>query len=124
VGTSNGQPVEHGDEGAAAVRAVIERQLDAFRRDDAEEAFSYATPGIREMFGSAANFLTMVRASYAAVYRPRSVAFREVYVVHGEARQVVALVGPDGQPVNAVYHLQRQPDGAWRINGCVLVEPG
>jgi hypothetical protein len=119
----NGHPPEQGQDAAAAVRAVIERQLDAFRRDDAAEAFSYATPGIRDMFGSPDNFLLMVRAQYQAVYRPRSVEFRDFYVMHGEARQVVALVGPDGQPVHAVYHVQRQPDGAWRINGCVLVEP-
>jgi hypothetical protein len=116
----NGQTAESGDADAAAVRAVIERQLDAFRRDDAAEAFSYATPAIRDMFGSPENFLVMVRAAYQAVYRPRSVEFRDFYVVQGDARQVVALIGPDGQPINAVYHVQRQPDGTWRINGCVL----
>jgi hypothetical protein len=120
VQPSNGQPAEASDADAVAVRTVIEQQLDAFRRDDAAAAFSYATPAIRDMFGSADNFLVMVRASYQAVYRPRSFEFRDFYVVQGDARQVVALVGPDGQPINAVYHVQRQPDGNWRINGCVL----
>jgi len=45
---------------AQAVRAVIEAQLDAFRRDDAARAFSLATPGIRGTFGTAENFLAMV----------------------------------------------------------------
>ena len=36
--------------------------------------------------------------------------------------QKVFLVGPDGKSYVAVYSLQRQPDGSWRINGCTLVE--
>ncbi len=48
-------------EEARAVRAVIEAQLDAFRRDDAARAFSLATPGIRATFGDAETFMNMVR---------------------------------------------------------------
>src|SRR6266568_3695810 len=47
-------------EDARAVRAVIEAQLDAFRRDDAARAFSLATPGIRATFGDAETFMEMV----------------------------------------------------------------
>ena len=32
----------------------------------------------------------------------------------------VYVVGPDGKPALAVYEMQRQPDGSWRINGCWL----
>ena len=48
---------------AAAVRKVIEAQLDAFRKDDAPRAFSYATAGIRMTFGTAENFMEMVRTN-------------------------------------------------------------
>ena len=34
----------------------------------------------------------------------------------------VFLVGPDGKSYVALYTLQRQPDGSWRINGCTLIE--
>jgi hypothetical protein len=34
--------------------------------------------------------------------------------------QEVYVVGPDGNPVLAIYEMQRQPDGSWRINGCWL----
>ncbi len=50
-------------EDAAAVRKVIEAQLDAFRKDDAPRAFSYATAGIRMTFGTAENFMEMVRTN-------------------------------------------------------------
>jgi hypothetical protein len=32
----------------------------------------------------------------------------------------VLLVGPDGKPVMALYAMERQPDGSWRIDGCML----
>ena len=61
------------------MRAVIEAQLDAFRKDDAARAFSLATPGIREAFGSLENFMNMVRSAYAVVYRRRPDPGRGVY---------------------------------------------
>jgi len=105
---------------ARAVRAVIEAQLDAFQHDDAERAFSLATPGIRATFGDAQTFLHMVRQSYAVVYRPSSVAFETPVVVRGELLQPVRLTDAVGQLWLAVYPMQRQPDGSWRTNGCQL----
>lgn len=105
---------------AQAVRAVIEAQLDAFRRDDAARAFSLATPGIRQAFGSAENFIAMVRGSYAAVYRPKSVAFDAPLVIDGELIQPVRLTDAEGRAWLALYPMQRQPDGSWRTNGCQL----
>ena len=48
-----GQSVSAAD--ARAVREVIEAQLEAFKRDDAARAFSYAAPGIRATFGTPEN---------------------------------------------------------------------
>ena len=58
AGAAQGPSVAPAD--AAAVRKVIEAQLDAFRKDDAERAFSYATEGIRLTFLTAQNFMEMV----------------------------------------------------------------
>lgn len=107
-------------EDARAVRAVIEAQIEAFRRDDAAQAFSLATPDIRERFGDAATFLDMVKRSYAVVYRPRSVAFEAPLVLDGELVQPVYLTDADGRAWVAIYPMQRQPDGSWRTNGCQL----
>jgi len=105
---------------ARAVRAVIEAQLDAFRHDDAERAFSLATPGIRATFGDAETFMHMVRQSYAVVYRPSGVVFETPVVVRGELLQPVRLTDAAGHLWLAVYPMQRQPDGSWRTNGCQL----
>lgn len=109
---------------AAAVREVIEAQLDAFRRDDAQRAFSYAAPGIRQMFGTAENFVQMVRTSYAVVHRPRTVQFERFEVVDDEVFQPVRLTDAQGQAWLALYAMERQPDGTWRINGCQLARLG
>jgi hypothetical protein len=105
---------------AAAIRHVIEAQLKAFRADDGAQAFSYASPAIQSIFKDPDTFMSMVRAGYQPVYRPREVEFRDLVPVQGRLTQRVLVVGPDGVPVVAQYVMERQPDGSWRIDGCTL----
>jgi hypothetical protein len=109
----------------AAIRQVIESQLDAFRRDDGAAAYGFATTMIQEKFGTAEHFMSMVRTGYPAVYRPKAVDFREL--ASDDAMGVVQkvfFIGPDGKGVLAFYQMERQPDGSWKINGCfVTVAP-
>ena len=102
------------------IRSVIGDQMAAFRRDDAAAAFGFAAPSIQEMFGSPERFMTMVRDGYQAVYRPAEVRFGELVRIEGRLTQLVHVVGPDGVPRLALYFMERQPDGAWRVSGCVL----
>ena len=108
-------------EDAAAVRKVIEAQIDAFRKDDAARAFSYATSGIRETFGTPENFMHMVRTQYAVVYRPQSVVFEApVPLSEDQLIQPVRMTDAEGRAWLAVYPMQRGADGAWRTNGCQI----
>ncbi len=107
----------------AAIRDVIKGQLDAFRRDDGDAAFGYASPMIQGMFGQPGVFMEMVRQGYPPVYRPRVFDFREIVELNGEIAQKVHVIGPDGRPVTAVYPMTQLPDGSWRINGCYLLAP-
>ena len=112
------EPLEPGDR--AAVRLVIERQLAAFADDDAEQAFSFASPKIQEMFITARNFMDMVRIAYPVVYRPANLSFQVPYFQGNEVLQTVEMRDAKGMGWTALYTLLRQPDGLWRINGCVL----
>lgn len=112
------QIVGEGDQ--QAIRSVIEGQLAAFRADDGETAFGFASPAIQEMFGNPTNFLAVVKTGYLPVYRPREVRFDRLVSFQGDPVQLVLLVGPDLEVVTAFYVMQQQPDGTWRINGCVL----
>ncbi len=110
---------------AREIREVIEAQLDAFRKDDAAKAFSLATPGIRETFGSPERFMDMVRSSYAVVYRPASIAFEAPVILEGQVVQAVRMTDAQGRAWLALYPMDRQPDGSWRTNGCQLARgPG
>jgi hypothetical protein len=104
----------------AAIRTVVEQQLAAFQRDDGRAAFSLASPMIQQQFRSSDNFMRMVRTGYLPVYRPREVQFGGIAIVNGDIVQQVELIGLDGKPALALYVMQRQPDGSWKINGCFL----
>ena len=104
-----------------AILGTIRAQLDAFQTDDGARAFSYATPQLRDLFGTPENFMAMVRGGYQPVYRPRSVEFLDARIVDGRTSQAVRFVGPDGSAVIAIYTMERQPDGSWRIAAVQLV---
>ena len=105
---------------AAAIRTVIEAQLAAFAADDGAAAFSFATPNIQRMFGTPEGFIAMVRTAYPVVYRPASVLFHPLQYAGGEPVQVVQMSDAEGRVWLAVYKMQRQGDGSWRIDGCAL----
>lgn len=104
------------------IRQVIASQLEAFGRDDGPGAFAFASPGIREKFQTPEIFMAMVRRHYAPVYRPREVSFRQLHAGPRGPVQEVLLVGPDGRSVVALYFMERQPDGSWKIDGVRLIE--
>ena len=106
----------------ATIRTMISNQIDAFRRDDGNAAYGFASPTIQGLYPSADQFMSMVRNAYQPVYRPQSVTFGQLSASPYGPLQKVFLVGPDGKSYVALYSLQRQPDGSWRINGCTIVE--
>lgn len=59
--------------GDDAIRDTIQSQIDAFRRDDFDAAFEFASPSIRQMFRTPENFGAMVRNGYPMVWRPDDV---------------------------------------------------
>ena len=117
-------PAWAGDDagGGQAVRALIERQLDAFAHDDAAGAYALAAPGLKTVFSDPDIFMQMVRTGYAPVYRHRSVEFGETDVQGDNVSQILTIVDNDNIVWKALYKLARQPDGSWLINGCVLIK--
>jgi len=107
-------------EDAAAIRAVISEQLDAFARDDGPRAFSLATAGIRAQFGTPEIFMEMVRNEYPVVYRPKSVQFEPLESVEGQVVQPVRMSDAAGRQWLAIYPMRREADGRWRTDGCLL----
>ena len=107
----------------AQIRAVIHRQIEAFRRDDAQEAFKLVSPAVQETFGTPERFLDVVRVSYRAMYRPTTVTFLGLTSMGEDAVQRVQITDRSGAVWVAYYAMQRQKDGSWRTNGCHLAQP-
>jgi hypothetical protein len=116
-------PTYAGDDVAAA-QGVIRSQVEAFGRDDAQAAYSYAAPAIQGMFRQADIFMDMVRNGYTPVYRHRSFEFGEAQAAVGKIAQRVHIVDADGVPWEALDTLEVEPDGSMRISGCVLLKAG
>ncbi len=108
-------------EDRASIQGVITRQLEAFRQDDAGAAFAFATPELQARFGTAERFLDMVRRAYKPVYRPRVAEFSELARQDGVLVQELELVGPQGETVLALYTMEPDGAGGWRISACVLI---
>lgn len=103
-----------------AIRQTIEGQIEAFKANDADLAFSFATPMIQNRFGDSSRFVAMVKRGYRPVYRPRQFEFTDLLDVRGKPTQRLVVIGPDNDVFSAYYLMERQPDGSWRISGCIL----
>jgi hypothetical protein len=109
----------------SAIQGVISQQLDAFLRDDGSAAYSFAAPNIQTMFPTQERFMDLVKRGYQPVYRSRSHTFGELKQTAMGLEQTVDLVDAAGEFWTAVYTLQQQPDGSWKISSCILVKkPG
>ena len=113
------QPAPNKDEWTE-IKRIIASQRDALVDGDGERAFSFAAPSIRRQFGDAETFMRMVRQGYAALLEARYVEFLEGAVIGGDVVQPLRLVLPDGTVMVAIYGVQRQDGGAWRISSCVI----
>jgi hypothetical protein len=110
----------------AEFQRIITAQISAFRADDGPTAYSFAAPVVRNIFPTSEIFMSMVKRGYSPVYRPQSFNFTEALIdPMGRPAQKMLVVGPDGKTYEALYSMEKQPDGTWRISGCTLLEiPG
>lgn len=105
-----------------AIRGLIERQIEAFRRDDAGAAYSAASPNLQRLFQTEERFMSMVRQGYKPVYRQRRYDFDRLEDGADGPLQAVRIEDEEGVDWLAVYTFERQPDGSWRISGCTLLK--
>src|SRR5260370_3214838 len=105
-------------------QSVIRAQEQAFGHDDAAAAYSYAAPEIKQIFPEANIFMSMVQNGYAPVYRHRSFEFGEAQAADGRIAQRVHIIDANGEAWEALYTLERQPDGSLKITRCSLLKAG
>ena len=111
------------DTEAQEFQSIITGQLNAFNADDGATAYGFAAPAIKQMFPTPEIFMSMVRQGYPPVYRRQSFTFGRIgNEMGGAPTQHVTIVDQNGKTWTALYAMEREPDGSWKIVGCQLVE--
>lgn len=111
------------DAEATEFQRIITSQLNAFSADDGATAYGFAAPNIQRLFPTPEVFMSMVQKGYAPVYRRQSYAFGRIgNEMGGQPTQHVTIIDANGKAWTALYAMERQPDGSWKISGCSLVE--
>ncbi|HKZ05403.1 MAG TPA: DUF4864 domain-containing protein [Methylomirabilota bacterium] len=107
----------------AAAEPVMQ-QLEAFRRDDFDAAYAFASAEIRQRFDRA-RFEAMVRGGYPEIARSVFAAVAQGdRAPNGNVYLVLKIRGANGVSIEAVYEMVREA-GAWKINGVVTKpDPG
>lgn len=102
------------------IRNTIQSQIDAFLADDFTTAFSFASPTIKGLFGSADRFGQMVQQGYPMVHRPQTVRMLDLREVNGRLWQKVMITDQQGRTHVLDYQMIETPEG-WQINGVQLL---
>ncbi len=110
------------DDNVAAAQTTIRAQIEALERDDSKTAFSFAAPVLQQIFMEPEIFIAMVRKNYAPVYRHKSFTFGDSRADGDNVAQKVQIIDDEGNPWEALYTLERQQDGKFKINGCTLIK--
>ncbi len=108
----------------SAMQQTILDQLDAFRADDFDRAFTFASPTIKGIFMTPQNFGAMVTQGYPMVHRPGAVKMLDARDVAGRLWQKVMITDEGGRTHILDYQMVETPEG-WQIDGVQLLpEPG
>lgn len=106
---------------ADAIRSVIRTQMAAFRAGDAERAWALSSAGIRQAFQTADRLLRVVREKYGPLATPKQVFFGEISITPDGLGQVMEVIGQDGRTHHALYIVEQDDGGVWKVNGCLLI---
>ena len=114
---------QHGDTAKAAAEPIL-RQLEAFRRDDYDAAYVFASTEIKRMFDRQA-FERMVKGGYPEIARSAfALVSRTDVGPDGHVHILVRVKGANGLGIEALYEMVREHDG-WKINSVVTrPDPG
>jgi hypothetical protein len=117
-------PISARADDVATAQGVIRAQEQAFAHDDAATAYSQAAPAIKQIFPAPDIFMSMVQKGYAPVYRHKSFEFGESKIEGSSVAQRVHIIDANGEAWEALYTLEQQADGSYKITGCSLLKAG
>ena len=105
-----------------AIQSVIQSQITAFKQDDFVTSFTYASPTIRQLFGTPEQFGMMVRQGYPMVWRPGQVDFLPLKSEPSRTFQDVMITDQAGV-VHVLRYTMIEGGVGWKINGVQVLQP-
>ena len=102
------------------IQATIQGQIDAMAAGDFAAAFTFASPNIKGMLGTADRFEMMVRQGYPMVVAPRNVRMLELRTVAGNLWQRVLMVDGAGT-THLLDYMMVETESGWQINAVQLL---
>ena len=105
----------------ADIQSTISDQLRAFASDNFIEAFTHASPGIKDIFGAVENFSNMVKKGYPMVWRYNNFEFLNLEETPQGYYQIVRITDQNDKLFLLKYFMKNVA-GIWKISGVSIIE--
>ena len=105
----------------ADIQSTISDQLRAFASDNFIEAFTHASPGIKDIFGTVENFSKMVKKGYPMVWRYNNFEFLNLEETPQGYSQIVRITDQNDKLFLLKYFMKNVA-GIWKISGVSIIE--
>ena len=102
------------------VRSTISSQIDAFKENNVNKAYTFAAPNIQAQFPNPDIFGLMVRNGYPVIWKPKSFKFTEFKAQGKTCIQRVLFQSYSGSLESYDYILEKN-DNVWKIAGVLTV---
>ena len=102
------------------VRYTISSQIEAFKENNIEKAYTFAAPNIQAQFSTPEVFGSMVKNGYPIIWRPKSFKFTKFQDHGNRSIQRVLFQSYDGRLETYDYILEKY-DNLWKIAGVLTI---
>lgn len=104
------------------VKAIIEKQLRAFREYDGDKAYGYTSNHFKSQYRDGNHFMSMMRILNKPLTSHVSYTFLDQSQVGSKLVQKVAMMNKDGTSVIMMIYLTENERGTWLIDGYTLLD--
>ena len=102
------------------VQNTISSQIEAFKENNIEKAYTFAAPNIQAQFSNPKVFGLMVKNGYPIIWRPKSFKFTKFQDLGNKFIQRVLFQSYDGRLEIYDYILEKYDD-LWKIAGVLTI---
>ena len=100
-------------------KEVIYQQLGAFKINDANKAYFFASPIIKKRFESPESFMDMIKKNYEPVSNAKDFFFLKSKFYNESIYHQVQIISQSNKSYIATYSLIFT-DEEWKISGCAI----